>query len=512
MSQPEQGTEAMNLIAMLMLAADPAATPEQLPEVILLDFYASYCQPCQQMVPVLQKMEKDGFPIHKIDTTKQPDLLRQYKVERLPTLILLVKGKEAKRWIGPTSGAELRTAMNREAKRLAEARKKSQSKPEATAGLFDQIRDGLSGSTSRDIRGQSPRPSSGHQSLPAQQATVRIHLRDGRITDVGTGTIIHSGAGQSTILTCAHIFSKVSPNAEVEVEVFHGGDILKYPGKLIGGNRDADIAFVKVAANKQFPIAKLVAPETTPQPGQPVFSMGCANGADPTQMNMRVLKYNYFEGPENITCEKDPAKGRSGGGLFNSAGELIGVCSGAFRDTKEGLYTGASAVRDLANRLSLTIFETTEPEIFAEAEDSDGDEDFEKLFAEEFAEDAPEFAEVTSPQRNSGSSLEMESPFGDEFEEVTASQAVGQPTQTGFSQEIGTATSTEITVIIGSNDSPTKRVIVIPKASPWLLELLTGEKSDGAIAAAPTKRADLTSKRTLQKPARPSVSNGELRR
>ena len=71
----------MNFIAMLMLAADPVATPDQLPEVVLLDFYASYCQPCQQMVPVLQRMKKDGFPIQKIDTTKNPELLRQYKVE-----------------------------------------------------------------------------------------------------------------------------------------------------------------------------------------------------------------------------------------------------------------------------------------------------------------------------------------------------------------------------------------------------------------------------------------------
>ena len=507
----------MNFIAMLMLAADPVATPDQLPEVVLLDFYASYCQPCQQMVPVLQRMKKDGFPIQKIDTTKNPELLRKYKVERLPTLILMVRGKELRRWVGPTSGAELRTAMNREAKRLAEARREKSEPKEASAagGLFDRIRDGLSSSSSDgEIRGQSPQPSDGHRSLTAQQATVRIHLQDGRITDVGTGTIIHSESGRSTILTCAHIFSKVSPSAKVEVEVFQGSDILKYPGKLIGGNRDADIAFVSIPTTGQVPVAQLVAADKEPASGQTVFSMGCANGAEPTQMNMRVLKYNYFEGPENITCEKDPAKGRSGGGLFNSSGELIGVCSGAFRDTKEGLYTGANAVRDLAKRLSLNLFETAEPTVFADSRDTAANEDLEKIFSNATEEDAPLFSEVDpSESFDSGVAPEGDS-LPDEFAEAMTTQTVGSPmpAESDIAAELGTASPVEVTVIIGSKDSPTKRVIVIPQASPWLLELLTGEKASAEVAGSAAKRADLTSKRTLRKPTRPFVVNGELRR
>ena len=51
----------MKLIALLMMAADTNGQPPQ--DIVLLDFTAGYCQPCKQMVPVLQRMEKNKFPI-----------------------------------------------------------------------------------------------------------------------------------------------------------------------------------------------------------------------------------------------------------------------------------------------------------------------------------------------------------------------------------------------------------------------------------------------------------------
>ena len=90
----------MKLLAMLMMAADLNGQP--LPEVVLLDFHAGYCQPCQQMVPVFQRMERDKFPIRRIDITDQPDVSKQYRVDRIPTMILLVEGREAQRFVGLT--------------------------------------------------------------------------------------------------------------------------------------------------------------------------------------------------------------------------------------------------------------------------------------------------------------------------------------------------------------------------------------------------------------------------
>ena len=96
-----------------------------------------------------------------------------------------------------------------------------------------------------DFRGQSPEdaaPTPDHEG--AMQASVRVRLMDGRMHDFGTGTIVHSTAGQSTILTCAHVFKEVGADAAIVVDVFRDGEVLKYPAQIIGGDHDADVAFL----------------------------------------------------------------------------------------------------------------------------------------------------------------------------------------------------------------------------------------------------------------------------
>lgn len=88
----------MKMFMMLMaLVSDQPAS--ETPDVILLDFTASYCQPCKQMLPILQRMEQDNYPIRQIDITEEHELARRYQVDRVPTLVLLVEGKEVKRFV-----------------------------------------------------------------------------------------------------------------------------------------------------------------------------------------------------------------------------------------------------------------------------------------------------------------------------------------------------------------------------------------------------------------------------
>jgi hypothetical protein len=61
----------------------------------------------------------------------------------------------------------------------------------------------------------------------------------------------------------------------------------------------------------------------------------------------RINAVNRYRGFPNVSIFGRPARGRSGGGLFNSKGELIGVCSAA--DGQEGLYCGLAAVQALIN-------------------------------------------------------------------------------------------------------------------------------------------------------------------
>ena len=110
----------MKLIMLLMMAFDGAS--DSAPDVQLLDFSAGYCAPCQQMVPILQRMEQAGFPIRQLDIAEDPELTKRFSVDRIPTLVLLVEGKEVRRFVGLTSEDELRRAMNKAAADLSETR------------------------------------------------------------------------------------------------------------------------------------------------------------------------------------------------------------------------------------------------------------------------------------------------------------------------------------------------------------------------------------------------------
>ncbi len=63
---------------------------------ILVDFYATWCGPCQMMAGFLEQASeslKEKIKIVKIDVDKYPDIASQYEVTALPTLVLFKQGK-----------------------------------------------------------------------------------------------------------------------------------------------------------------------------------------------------------------------------------------------------------------------------------------------------------------------------------------------------------------------------------------------------------------------------------
>ncbi len=62
----------------------------------LVDFYATWCGPCQTMMPVLDQLKAKMGPkvrILKIDVDKNQDISDKFKVRGVPTFVLFKSGE-----------------------------------------------------------------------------------------------------------------------------------------------------------------------------------------------------------------------------------------------------------------------------------------------------------------------------------------------------------------------------------------------------------------------------------
>ena len=73
----------------------PIPTPQATHQV--LAFTADWCRAWQRDKPKLAELRRQGVEVIEIDYDARPDLVRKYRVRRLPTYIVLKDGKEVER-------------------------------------------------------------------------------------------------------------------------------------------------------------------------------------------------------------------------------------------------------------------------------------------------------------------------------------------------------------------------------------------------------------------------------
>lgn len=83
---------------------------------VLVDFYATWCGPCQMMPPILKELKQqvgEAATILKIDIDKNPQTAAEFQVQSVPTLILFRKGKVSWRQSGVVPAKELQRIIER---------------------------------------------------------------------------------------------------------------------------------------------------------------------------------------------------------------------------------------------------------------------------------------------------------------------------------------------------------------------------------------------------------------
>jgi len=471
-------------------------------ETVLLDFYADWCGPCQQMNPVVQQLAAKGYPVRRVNFDQERQLARRYGVDRLPTFVMLVNGRVVDREVGATDPARLEKMC-----RLAPA-----NRPKAPVVPTASIAGGPDPSLVIPAVNSQPAFAAGQPSVvPASAtsdaaagwrmatqtveppvkrglsdsellaATVRLRIQDKEGQSCGSGTIIDARQGEALILTCGHLFRDSKGKGQIEVDLFGPSPAEGIAGNLISYDLQRDVALLSIHVSGPVASVRVAPPGYKVSRNDRVINVGCNNGANPTVRHSSVTAMDKFMGPANLTVAGLPVQGRSGGGLFSADGYVIGVCNAADPSDNEGLYAALPAIHAELERAKLA-------HLFQPGEKGPKAEEAMVAVAPPMPTHIPSPSDVTQLTE---APLRPRSPSSPRAE---ASQELTQEERDALSEiRRRRAEGAEVICVVRSSDPNARsEIIVLERATESFLKQLTEETkrlSEAAVASNPATLA-----------------------
>jgi thioredoxin 1 len=81
-------------------------------DVVLADFYADWCGPCQMLEPIVETVASEtDAAVAKIDIDANQQLAAEYGVRSVPTLVLFADGQPVERLVGMQDESRLRSLI-----------------------------------------------------------------------------------------------------------------------------------------------------------------------------------------------------------------------------------------------------------------------------------------------------------------------------------------------------------------------------------------------------------------
>jgi putative thioredoxin len=70
---------------------------------VLIDFWATWCAPCRTLTPILEKLAAEHagrFVLAKVDIDRERELAEAFRIQSVPTVVLLVRGRPVDAFMG----------------------------------------------------------------------------------------------------------------------------------------------------------------------------------------------------------------------------------------------------------------------------------------------------------------------------------------------------------------------------------------------------------------------------
>lgn len=83
---------------------------------VLVDFWAPWCAPCRMVEPVLKNLAREhakALKVAKVNVDENPGLAGRYGAMSIPTMLVMVGGREVDRWVGALPENALRSRVSR---------------------------------------------------------------------------------------------------------------------------------------------------------------------------------------------------------------------------------------------------------------------------------------------------------------------------------------------------------------------------------------------------------------
>lgn len=70
--------------------------------VVVVDFFANWCGPCNMLAPILEEVQEEmkNIKIVKVDIDENPNVSQEYRVKNIPTIKIFKNGEELSTNVG----------------------------------------------------------------------------------------------------------------------------------------------------------------------------------------------------------------------------------------------------------------------------------------------------------------------------------------------------------------------------------------------------------------------------